>query len=255
MDADDFLEEIKEANENYHGKMRSVTFVVKRGSEQKKIFKWFFKSNNIDFYISFPYYSCQNYHCGVFEKPDNSQGGTFNAVENGTASHVPLKFSYHKDGNIHFKPTSYISNDENKAYKLASLKASPITQREGEQICTILFEGLSKFDNYEKLTKRKGELEAVLPIPEDIIHFEIRGYTASTPEGLDGKVKKGVPPWFQFEGKSVEGEPIYLGIYALLSRKSHIIDANKNGLMVLAGFDRSKVKETGKVKSLYLFAR
>lgn len=255
MSTNNFLEKIRGVNQNYYGKMRSVTFVVKRGSEQKKIFRWFFKSNNIDFYISFPYYSCQNYHCGVFEKPDSPQGGTFNAVENGIASHVPLKFSYHKDGNIHFKPTCYISNNENKAYKLASLKVSPITQREGEQIFTILFEGLSKFDNYEKPTERKGELEVILPIPEDIINFEIRGYAASTPEGLDGKVKKGVPPWFQFEGKSVDGELIYLGIYALLSRKSHIIDTNKNGLVVLAGFDRSKVKETGKIKSLYLFAR
>lgn len=255
MSNNDFLEKIHGANESYHGKMRSVTFVVKRGNEQKKIFKWFFKPNNIDFYISFPYYSCKNYHCGTFEKPDSSQNGTFNAVENGTASQVPLKFSYHRDGNIHFKPTSYGSDNENKAYKLASLKASPITQREGEHIFTILFEGLSKFDNYEKPTKRKGELEVILPIPNDIINFEIKGYTASTPEGLDGKIKEGIPPWFQFEGTSPEGEPIYLGIYAILSRKSHIVDQNKNGLIVLAGFDRSEVNETGKVKSLYLFAR
>lgn len=255
MSSDDFLEEIKKANESYRGKMRSVTFVVKRGNEQKKIFKWFFKSNNIDFYISFPYFQCDNYHCGVFEKSDSSREGTFNAVKNGTASKVPVKFSYHRDGNIHLKPTSYTSNSDNKAYKLASLKVSPITQREGEHIFTILFEGLSKFDHYEKTAKRKGELEVILPVPDDIINFEIRGYTASTPEGLDGKIKEGVPPWFQFEGKSTEGVPIYLGIYAILSRKSHIIDANKNGLMVFAGFDRSEVDKTGKVKSLYLLAR
>lgn len=255
MNTNNFLDEIKLANKNYHGKIRSVKFVVKRGNEQKKVFKWFFKPSNIDFYISFPYYHCENYHCGIFEKPENSQKGIFNAVEKGTASQVPLKFSYHRDGNIHFKPTSYTSDNENKAHKLASLKVSPITQREGEHIFTILFEGLSKLDNYEKPTKRKGELEVILPIPDDIINFEIRGYTASTPEGIDGKIKEGVPPWFQFEGRSPEGEPIYLGIYALLSRKSCIIDANKNSLVVFAGFDRSELKETGKVRSLYLFAR
>lgn len=253
MSNNDFLERIRGANENYHGKMRSVTFVVKRGSEQKKIFKWFFKPNNIDFYISFPYYNCKSYHCGVFEKSDASPNGTFNAVKNGNASHVPLKFSYHRDGNIHFKPTSYASDTDNKAYKLASLKVLPITQREGEHVFTILFEGLSRFEDYKKSLRRKGELEVLLPIPDDIINFEIRGYTSSTSEGLDGKVKEGVPPWFQFEGRSPEGESIYLGIYALLSRKSHIIDINKNGLMVLAGFDRSERAE--KVKSLYLFAR
>lgn len=255
MSTDEFLKEIKGANENYKGKIRSVAFVVKRGNEQKKIFKWFFKSKNIDFYVSFPYYHCENYHCGTVETPGASQNRTFNAVENGTASKVPLKFSYHRDGNIHFKPTSYASDTENKAYKLASLKASPITQREGEHVFTILFEGLGKFDDYKKPSKRTGELEVILPIPEDIIHFELRAYTSSTPEGLDGKIKEGEPPWFQFEGMSPQGEPIYLGIYAILSRKSHIIDTNKNGLIVLAGFDRSKVKETGNVKSLYLFAR
>lgn len=254
MRSDDFLDQIKTANQNYHGKMRSVTFIVKRGTEQKKIFKWLFKPNNIDFYISFPYYRCENYHCGVFEKVDASQNGTFNAVKNGTASQVPVKFSYHRDGNIHFKPTSYSAYD-NKAYKLTSLKVSPITQREGEHIFTILFEGLSKFDDYTESSKKKGELEVLLPIPEDVINFEIRGYSASTSEGLDGKIKPGVPPWFQFEGKSADGEPIYLGIYALISRKSYIIDANKNGLMVFAGFDQSETKTTGKVKSLYLFAR
>ncbi len=255
MSSNDFLEEIRQANENYHGKMKSVIFVVKQGTKHKKIFKWFFKPDNIDFYISFPYYRCESYHCGVFEKSEVSRGGTFNAVDNGVASHVPLKFSYHRDGNIHFKPTSYKSDKDNKAYKLTSLKVLPITQREGEHVFTILFEGLSKFDDYKKPTKRKGELEVILPIPYDIINFEIRGYTASTSEGLDGKIKEGVPPWFQFEGKTPEEKPIYLGIYALLSRKSHIIDANKNGLMVLAGFDRSEINNTGKVKSLYLFAR
>lgn len=254
MSSNDFLEEIKNANQSYRGKMRSVTFVVKRGTEQKKIFKWLFKPNNIDFYMSFPYYHCEEYHCGIFEKDETLKNGTFNAVKNGIASKVPVKFSYHKDGNIHFKLTNY-SESDNKAYKLVSLKVNPITRRGGEHIFTILFEGLDKFNDYSKTSKRKGELEVLLPIPEDVINFEIRGYSTSTPEGLDGKIKPGVPPWFQFEGKSTEGEPIYLGIYALLSRKSHIVDANKNGLVVLAGFDRSEVKETGKTTSLYLFAR
>ena len=255
MSTDDFLQEINGENENYRGRMRSVTFVVKRGSEKKKIFKWFFKSGNIDFYISFPYFRCEAYHCGTVEIPVGSQSGSYNAVENGTSSKVPLKFSYHRDGNVHFKPTSYLDDTQSKAYKLASLKALPITQRAGERVFTILFEGLQKFDDYAVPSKRKGELEVILPIPEDIINFEIQGYTASTPQGLDGKIKPGQPPWFQFEGQSTEGEKIYIGVYAILSRKSHIIDKNKNGLMVLAGFDRSEVKETGNTKSLYLFAR
>jgi len=251
----DFLDEIKKANESYKGKIKSATFIVKRGNEEKKIFKWIFKSNNIDFYISFPYYRCKAYNCGTVKTPNTPSNGKFDAVSNGTASKIPVKFSYHRDGNIHFKQTRYANAADDKSYKLASLKVSPITQRDGEHIFTIIFEGLNKFDNYKKSTSSKGELEVVLPIPEEIINFEIRGYTASTSKGLDGKIKPGVPPWFQFEGKSVEGEPIYMGIYAILSKKSHIEDENKNGLLVLAGFDISELKKNGAIKSLYLFAR
>ena len=257
MSNNDFLEKIRGANENYKGKIKSVTFVVKREGEKKKIFKWFFKPGNLDFYVSFPYFQSENYHCGIVETPDFPQKGTFNPVENGTASTIPLKFSYHRDGNIHFKPTNYNIDTENKAYKLASLKAAPITEREGEHLFTILFEGLAKFEDYPQSTKRKreGELEVVLEVPKDIINFEIRGYASSTPKGLDGKIKKDVPPWFQFEAISPEGLQVYMGIYAIISRKSHIVDSNKNGLVSLVGFDRSQVKETGNVKSLYLFAR
>ena len=59
----------------------------------------------------------------------------------------------------------------------------------------------------------------------------------------------------QFPGKTPEGKAVVIGVYAILSRKSHIIDQNKNGLNVLVGFDNSKVNETGNIKSLYLFAR
>lgn len=181
MSNDDFLEEVKKANQSYKGKIKSVTFVVKRGKEEKKIFKWHFKPKNIDFYISFPYFKCDSYHCGIFQKDESSEEGIFDTVKNGIESQLPVKFSYHQDGNIHFKPTNS-SSTNNKAYKLTSLKVPPITQREGEHIFTILFEGLSKFEDYKTSTKRNGKLEIFLPIPEDVINFEIKGYTASTPK-------------------------------------------------------------------------
>jgi len=44
-------------------------------------------------------------------------------------------------------------------------------------------------------------------------------------------------------------------VYAILSRKSHVLDKNKNGLLVIAGYDKFQSDDTDKINSLYLFAR
>lgn len=256
MSSNDFLEKIRGANPDYKGKMKSITFIVKSGTVEKKIFKWFFKSNDIDFYISFPYFKTEAYYCGTVEIPEKpTSSGQFDAVKNGKASTVPVKFSYHHDGQEHFKPSNLPADAKNPWEKLAELKAKPITELEGGHIFDITFEGLDKFDNVKRHKSGNGEQECVLEVPEDIINFKIQAYAASTQEGLDGQVKEGASPWFQVSGTSTEGQPVFIGVYAILSRKTHIIDDNKNGLTALVGFDRSNLKVTGRVKSLYLFAR
>lgn len=258
MRVDSFLDKIKGVNKNYYGKMKSITFVVQRSGEEKKIFKWLFALNDIDFYISFPYYHCKYYHCGYVEIPQRIKKGKifkFNAVKNGTASTIPVKFSYHKDGNIHFKPTNLFVNTKNKSHKLSAIKVKPINELNGDNIFTIRFEGLDKFENLKKHKIKDGNQEVLLPIPEDIINFEIQAYAGPTQESIDGHIKKGSTSWFQVKGKTVEGKTIFIGVYAILSRMSHIQDDNKSGLVVLVGFDRTKLKKTGKIKGLYLFAR
>lgn len=256
MSTNDFLETIKNDNENYRGKMKSITFVVKRGNKEKKIFKWLFEPGDVNFYITFPYFESKAYYCGTVEIPEIPiKSESFNAVKNGKVSAKPVKFSYHKDGNVHFKQSNFEEGAANKWEKLAKLKASPITELDGEHLFTIRFEGLDKFKDLKKHKSANGEQETLLKVPEDIINFEIRAYAGSTQKSLEGQVKKGAVPWFEVQGQSKEGIPVFVGVYAILSRKSHIIDDNKNGLTVLVGFDRSRLKETGRIKSLYLFAR
>ena len=255
MSDDDFLEKIKQVNESYDGKMKTITFVVQRGDEEKKIFKWLFAPNNIDFYISLPYYHCEKYHCGTVDIPNPPiKSETFNAVEQGVASTVPVKFSYHRDGNIHFKPTNIPADAEGKSNKLSAIKVKPLDELKGERIFTIRFEGLNKFDSLKKHKNREGYQEVLLPVPEDIINFEIQAYAGPTRESIDGHIKPGVPAWFETKGTTTSGKTVYIGVYAILSRKSHIIDDNKNGLVVFVGFDRSKLKKTGKERGLYVFA-
>ncbi|MFH2062288.1 MAG: hypothetical protein ABIJ43_04865 [Candidatus Beckwithbacteria bacterium] len=256
MSRDDFLEKIKEANKNYEGKMKAITFIVQRGGEEKKIFKWLFAPNSIDFYISFPYYHCKQYHCGTVEIPQPpTKNEVLNAVKQGVASTIPVKFSYHKDGNIHFKPTNVAHDAKNKNYKLSAIKVKPIDELDGERIFTIKFEGLDKFNSLKKHISKGGNQEALLPVPEDIINFEIQAYAGPTQASIDGHIKKGEPAWFETKGKTTTGKTVYIGIYAILSRRSHIEDDNKNGLVVFVGFDRTKLKQTGKERGLYLFAR
>lgn len=256
MSSDDFLEEIKKDNKNYYGKMKSITFVVIRGNVEKKIFKWLFEPNDINFYIAFPYFKSDAYYCGSVEIPEPPvKNLSFNAVKNGTLSTKPVKFSYHKDGNVHFKVSNFAADEKKKWEKLAELKARPITEHEGGHLFTIRFEGMDKFEDLKKHKSRNGEQETLLKVPEDIINFEIQAYAGSTQKSLEGQVKEGAVPWFELRGNTEEGNPVFVGVYAILSRKSHIMDSNKNGLHVLVGFDRSNLQKTGKVKSLYLFAR
>lgn len=256
MSSNDFLEGIRDANRNYEGKMKSITFIVRRGSEEKKIFKWLFTPNNIDFYISFPYYKTEEYHCGTVEIPQTpNKDEIFDAVKHAQASKIPVKFSYHKDGNIHFKPTNYSADAKDKGNKLASLKVDPLDKANGSHLFTIRFEGLSKFEDVRKHKNANGEIETILPIPEDIINFEIQAFAGPTQKSIGGHIKKDSTPWFQLNGETTEGKSIFIGVYCILSRKSHILDKNKNGLHVLGGFDQSCLNKTGRIKSLYLFAR
>jgi hypothetical protein len=252
---DSFIKEIVSANKNFNGKIKSITFIVIRETEQKKIFKWFFKPNSSDFYISFPYYKCEKYHCGVMEIPKGQKGlDKFDAVSNAISSTVPVKFSYHKDGNVHFKPTEIANDILDKSYKLASIQAVPIAELNGDHIFTIQFEGLSKYENYGKPVSGKGHLEVKLPVPEDIVSYKILAYAGPNEKCLEGKIKEDVPPWFVLKAL-LEDRELYIGIYAILSRKSHIQDNNKNGLVALVGFDKEHLGITKDLKSLYLFAR
>lgn len=253
MNDEDFLRKIKEANKNYNGQMKSITFVVDRNGAKKKIFKWIFKPNNIDFYITFSNYNCESYKCGTVVHPKPGQGKTFNALANGRSSKIPVKFSYHRDGKVHFKPEERKAVIDKK-YKLAEIQAVPLDQLKGDHIFTIIFEGWDKFSDYNPRSQKDGELDMNLPIPNDILNFELRAFAGPTVESVDKKIKKGVPAWAVLNG-FIEGKRVFIGLYLLLSRKSHILDQNKNGLLAFVGFDHSKEKETGEVRSLYLYAR
>jgi len=250
-----YYEKLKGLNENIPGKVKSVTLVIKTNSFEKKIFKWFFKPNGPDFYITFPYFSSDNYHCGKITIPKEvSKLETFDAVKNGIPSKTPVKFSYHRDGRVHFKPTYQQQTGHEKAYKLAEIAAPSLDKLQGNHIFTINFEGFDKFATLEKHRTRKDEAEAILPIPEGIVGCKILAYAGPTLESISNTIRENTDPWFTIQ-TTLAGQKVYIGIYALLFKESHIKDGNKNGLVAFVGFDPSKVSMEEDLECLYLFAR
>lgn len=242
------LKKMSELNKDYEGSLQSITFIVQRGKEQKKIFKWFFQKGKVDFYVTFPYYKCKEYHCGIVKIPaGKSSVKSFNAVNNGISSNIPVKFSYHIDGNVHFKPNGKM---EDKSFKLVKIKGTPLADLDGHKLFEIYFEGLGKFKDYRKKDYKNGHEEVFLPVDDDILHFNLIAYAGPTEESVSGKIEKGVLPWFLTRAE-MWGRRLYIGVYGILSRRTHIIDENKNGLTVFVGFDHSSPT----VQSLYLFAR
>ena len=179
MSDDSFLEKIRTANQNYKGELKSITFIADDDGTKKRIFKWLFKSGEIDFYITFSSYICESYHCGTVEHPQIGKRQAFNAVSNGKSSKIPVKFSYHRDGKVHFKPEER-KGELDKKYKLAEIQAVPLDKLTGHHLFTIIFDGLEKFADFSPRSKKDGELEMFLPVPKDIIDFELRAYAGTT---------------------------------------------------------------------------
>jgi len=242
------LKRLRELNKDYEGALQYITFVVLRDKEQKKIFKWIFQKGKVDIIVAFPYYKCQEYHCGIVNVPSGKPGvKNFNAVKNGKSSEVPVKFSYHLDGNVHFKPNSKV---DDKSFKLATIKGIPLAKFNGHKLFQIYFEGLEKFEEYSEKQYKDGEEKAFLPVDSDIQHFELVAYAGPTEESVSGKIQKGMPPVFLAKAE-FEGRKLFVGFYVILSRRSRIVDDNKNSLTAFVGFEETN----SGTRSLYLFAR
>ncbi|NQS88724.1 hypothetical protein HQ584_02905, partial [Patescibacteria group bacterium] len=232
-----YYNKYRDLNQNYPGSLKSITLVAKNDDVEKKIFKWFFKANSPDFYIAFPYFSAGEYYCGKITIPKGVKRlETFDAVNNGIPSKSPVKFSYHQDGNIHFKPTKQQLTGYEKAYKLAEISVPSLDKLNGNHIFTISFEGLDKFMDLEKHRTVKGHLESILPIPNGVKGGKLVAYAGPTLASISNIYKKNSDPWFTTQ-VVVNGQMVYVGIYAILHTRSYIKDDIKNSLVVFVGFD------------------
>jgi hypothetical protein len=229
---------------------KKVTFLIKRGETKKKIFKLFVDKRG-DLFISFPYFDCKHYYCGTGSLPTDGSPRTYNVVAEGTDSVIPVKLSYHQDGQVHFKPFSSSTAQLPLAYKTAEIKGIPFSQLTSQHIITIEIEGLERFAEFRQM--KKNQLYRGFDVPHDRLRFQFLFYAGLTAEDIKGKFQR--CKLISIERPS-KPNPLMMGLICTAFRDS--LDTDKDNphpsIICLAGFPRKDNKESQRKEFIYLMA-
>jgi len=233
--------------------LKAINFIIKQGNTCKKTFKISFVKKQGDLYISFPYFHSTLFYCGTAVIPSETKQITFNPTLEGKFSQIPVKMSYHEDGQIHFKHTNIQNLDIPLFSKLAEIKGTPFNLLKGEHIFTIQFEGLENFDDFKPKYKKR-EHYLVCNVPTDAKSFKFTGYAGFSEEEI--KHKYGNSSYCKIEIKRPTlPVPLLVGIYFLPSPK--IISKKEDGpfLLSLIGFKDEDNNYNSDLKSIYMYAK
>lgn len=232
----------------------SATFVIQQGDNRKKVFKFFFLKDKTDFYIAFPYLKISSYRCG---KRNFVYGveKTVSTVEDAQASSIPVKFSYHESGWVHFKPVNPGVSPTSSSLKLAELKATPIHQFTGEHVFTIHIEGLQHFDDFTAKDEKKNPY-VICDIPSDREQVKIVGYVGFSDAEIGGKYSNqpggDIPTLTVTFTRPHLPTPLKIGIYVLTGESMNKDEAKKPYILSLVGFKMNDKRD--EVETLFLHA-
>ena len=233
----------------------SVTFVVKQGIIKKKIFNLFFLKNRADIYIAFPYAKVTSYRCGVMSAPKGTTK-TINTDENTNASIIPVKFSYHESGQVHFKPQNPTSEID-PSVKLAEIITTPIRLFNGKHLFTIQVEGFKYFDDLSEKDERK-KANVIIDMPENSEHLKVVGYAGYSDRQISYKQRDAngiyIPPQITINFTRPHlPYPLKIGMY-MLHGNSIIEDKTEDTdhpyILALVGFKATPER----TENLYLYA-
>lgn len=231
---------------------RSFTFAIERGGLQKSLFKLSLPPRKAELYFSFPYFSATSWHCGTVTIPSGQHAHTFNAVAGGTASSVPVKFSYHLSGAVHFKPNSSGRAGLPESYKLAALAATPIVGFSGEHFFTVEVEGIERFADL--VPRRRSDVYSVTCVPPDAQRIKVVGY-AGYAEAQIRAVLGLERPFLKIEiGRETLPRPLIVGIDVKPYREA-LDAAGGASLIALVGFTPAGRQPDQELRSLYLLSR
>mgnify|MGYP001229728047 CR=1 FL=1 len=234
--------------------IKNIVFGIQCGNLRKKIFKIILSKKTSDFYISLSYFKTQSYHCGTMTIPANVSTMKFNTVAKAKYSTIPLKFSYHKDGNIHFKPTNPQIKNLPLNYKLAKIQGTTIKDLNGEHVFTIQFEHLENFEDYDPKIIN-GQFNALMITPKKRKIFKFVAFAGFSENSIANKYLK--TPCVKIEMKRPDlKNTLYIGIYGLAGSKSlQIENDNKPYLLTFVGFKKEHLDIKKPLNCLYLYAK
>lgn len=234
---------------------KDVNFCITQKGETRKIFKILFQKNKPDFYIIFPYFSANEYQIGTMTIPKGIKTlPTFDISKNKKASSkLPVKFSYHLDGKVHFKPTNPIKALVSFAFKYDEINATPICDLAGDHIFSITFEGLEKFSTLDK-TETDDTFNFICNIPDNLETFKITAFAGFSGEGVMGKYSGLTPAIITLKRPQLP-KPFFIAFYMQAGENSiqHGPDI-KPFLVCMVGFRRSNLPLDKNLSTLYLYA-
>lgn len=226
-----------------------VNFLIKRDSVEKRIFKLFTDKSG-DIFILFPYCISKEYYAGLDKIPAHNNKSNLEPIIKGNNCKIPVKFSYHQDGQIHFKPENSIKLNKPLSYKLASIKGVPFSHLNGDHIFTLEIEGLDYFKDF--VPKKKNELYRCFEVPTDSLRYKFVFYGGLSEEQIKGRYK-GCKILTINRGKELT--PLQIGIYF----KPYKNALNKNGskfmLYGFAGMNPDEINIKKDLHFLYLYAK
>ncbi len=101
---------------------------------------------------------------------------TFDTNDTDTrTSTIPVKFSYHESGQVHFKPLATPANAPNLLQTLAKIKTTPINQLKGQHIFTVLLEGFQYFEDLSSKDEIK-KANVICETEDATEHLKIVGF-------------------------------------------------------------------------------
>lgn len=228
---------------------RKVNFLLKQGDVQKRIFKLFVDKKG-DFFVSFPYFSSKQYFCGIGCIPAGTTQQNFNPVLEGNESRIPVKLSYHHDGQVHFKPISPSSDNLPLSFKNAHIKCTPFHDLKAQHIFTVEVEGLHRFEDF-KPTK-PSELYRGFDVPLDAKRFKFVFYAGLSSDDVKGRFKH--CKFINIEQPS-SSNPFVLGLYFAPFPESLAKRNSQPSLLCLTGFSAEEVALNRDLHFLYIMAK
>jgi hypothetical protein len=224
----------------------------------RKIFKILFQKSKPEFYIAFPYFSATEYQIGTLVIPAGVEKlPSFNSRQNRTASSIlPVKFSYHQDRKIHFKPTSPSAALVNVGFKHDRVQGTPMAELQGEHIFTILFEGLAAFAVFDPdHDKKKNTVNFLIQATPNIKTFKITGFAGFSEGSIKNKYGELEPVVIKIRRPQFSS-PLCLGLYAITGeRPLQTEGAGSPFIFSLVGFRRAQMDLKKDLVSLYLHAK